>query len=59
MALEVDTKCSINMGTSLALKINKRREESIKPGRHGFVLKVRTEEHIMDFLKCFAWVKKK
>ena len=38
------------MGTRLTLKINERGELAVKPGRHVFVLKVRTEERIMNFL---------
>ena len=50
-SLKHDAKCVIDMGARLALKIHKRGEVAIKPGRHVFVPKVRTEERIMDFLK--------
>ena len=49
-----DAKRAINMGTRLSLKIHKRGEVSIKPGRHVFVLKVGTEERKMDFFKRYA-----
>ena len=42
------------MGTRLALKIHERVEGAVKPGRHGFVLKVGTEERIMHFLKMYV-----
>ena len=47
------------MGTRLALKIHERGEGAVKPGRHGFVPKVGTEERMMDLLKRFAGGKKK
>ena len=50
-ALELDAKCAIEMGTRLAMKIHKRGERDVKPGRHVFFTKVGTEERIMDFLR--------
>ena len=57
-ALELEAKRAIDMGTRLALKIHKRGGGAVKPGRHVFVLKVRTEEHMMDFIKSFTGGKK-
>ena len=57
-ALELDAKCAIDMGTRMALKIQESKEGAVKPGRYGFVLKVVTEERMMDFLKRFAGGKK-
>ena len=42
------------MGTRLALKIHERGQGALKPGRHIFVPKIGTEEHIMDFLTKYA-----
>ena len=53
-ALELDAKRTINMGTRLALKIHERVEGAVKPGRHGFVLKVGTEERLMEFIRRFG-----
>ena len=53
-ATELDAKRAIDMGASLDPKINERGEGAVKPGRHGFVPKVRTEERIMDFLKRYS-----
>ena len=53
-ALELDANRAIDVGTRLALKIHERGEGAVKPGRHIFVLKVRTEERIMDFLKRYV-----
>ena len=53
-ALEIDVKCTIDMGTRLALKIHERGEGAVKPGRQVFVPKVGAEEHIMDFIKRYA-----
>ena len=58
-ALNIDVKHAIGMGTRPTLKIHERWEGSIKPGRHGFIPKARTEDCIMEFLKRFAWGKKK
>ena len=57
-ALELNSKRDIDMGTSLALKIHKRGDEAVKIGRHGFVPKVGTEEHMTEFIKRFARGKK-
>ena len=53
-ALKIDAKRTIDMGTTLTLKIHERGEGSAKPGRHGFVPNVGTEEHMMNFLKRLA-----
>ena len=53
-ALDINDKCAINMGTRLPLKIHKRGEGAVKPGRHRFVPKVRTEDIMMDFLNRFT-----
>ena len=53
-ALEIDAKHTINMGTRLALKIHERGEGAVKPGGHGFIPKVGTEERIMEFLKSYT-----
>ena len=45
---------AIGMGTRLDLKIHERGEGAVRIGRHGFVPKVETEEHMMEFLKRFA-----
>ena len=47
-----------DMGTRLPLKIHRRGEGAVKPGRHGFVPKIGTEERMMDFVKRFAGGKK-
>ena len=57
-ALDLDTKRAIDMGTRLPLKIHKRGEGAVKPGRHGFVPKVGTEDCMMGFLKSFSGGKK-
>ena len=57
-AFEIDTNFNIEMGTRMELKIHERGEGSVKPGRHRFVPKVGTREHIMDFLKRYAVGKK-
>ena len=41
-ALNIDAKRTIDMVTRLDLKINKRGEGAVKPGRHTFVPKVGT-----------------
>ena len=53
-ALDLNAKRAIYMVTRLALKIHERGEGAVKPGRHVFVLKVSTEERIMDFLKRYV-----
>ena len=53
-ALDINVKRFINMETGLPLKIHKRGEGAVKPGRHRFVPKVGTEEGIMDSLKGYA-----
>ena len=50
-ALELKSKRAINIGTRLVLKTHERGEGDVKPERHVFVLKVGTEERIMEFLK--------
>ena len=57
-APELDAKRAINMLNRLALKIHKRGEGAVKPGRHGFVPKVGTEERMMEFIKNVAEGKK-
>ena len=47
-ALDLNAKLTINMGTRLPLKIQDRGKGDVKPGRHGFVPKVRTEERTME-----------
>ena len=53
-ALELDAKRAIDMVTRLAPKIHKRGGGAVKPGRHVFVLNVRTEERIMQLLKRYV-----
>ena len=53
-SLEVNAKRAIYMGTRLPPKIHERGEGAVKPGRHVFVLKVGTEECIMDLLKRYT-----
>ena len=50
-ALELNVKHAIDMGTRLDLKIQEKLGVTIKPGKHGFVPKVGTEERKMDFCK--------
>ena len=57
-ALDIDAKHAIDMGTRLALKIHERGEISVKPGRHVFIPKFGTEEHIIRFLKRYVGGKK-
>ena len=57
-SLNLDAKCVIDMGARLALKIHKRGEVAIKPGRHVFVPKVGMEERLMGSLKSYAGGKK-
>ena len=40
-----------DMGNRLALKIHGRKNGDIKPRGHIFILKVGTEDHIMEFLR--------
>ena len=54
MFLEIDAKRAINMGTRLTLKIHERVEGAVTSGRHRFVLKVGTEERMMEFLNRFV-----
>ena len=53
-AFKIDAKRVIDMVNRLPLKIHERGEGASKPGRHGFVPKVRTEERMMGFLKRFT-----
>ena len=57
-SLELDYNRAIDMGNRLALKTHKRRVGDVKPRRHRLVLKVRTEERIMDFLTRYVGGKK-
>ena len=52
--LGLDAKQTINMGTMLPLKIHKRGEGEVKPGRHGLIPKVGIEERMMEFLNRLA-----
>ena len=53
-ALDLNVKLAVGMLNWLALKINERGEVVVKPRRHVFVPKVRTEERIMEFLKRYT-----
>ena len=57
-ALDIYAKCVIDMRNRLDLKIHERGEGAVKPGRHGLVPKVGTEERIMEFLNRFVGGKK-
>ena len=58
-SIELDTKRAIDIVTRLPHKLHGRGGKSAKPGRHRFVPKVGTEEHMMEFLKSCTVGKKK
>ena len=53
--LELDAERAIDMGTRVTLKIHKRGEGAVKTGKHVFVLKVGTDEGMMEFLNRYSW----
>ena len=53
-SLKLNTKRTIDMGTRLALKIHKREEGDVKPKSYVFILKIRTEERIMEFPNMYV-----